>query len=54
MKFGAFLYDDVEPIDLAPFGVLSMARWPGGSWWISVGPRDHAANHHASRAEHVL
>jgi transcriptional regulator GlxA family with amidase domain len=26
MKFGVFLYDGVEPIDLATFGVLSMAR----------------------------
>lgn len=26
MKFGIFIYDDVEPIDLATFGVLSMAR----------------------------
>src|ERR1700758_1624167 len=26
MKFGVFIYDDVEPIDLAAFGVLSMAR----------------------------
>ncbi len=26
MKFGVFVYDGVEPIDLATFGVLSMAR----------------------------
>src|SRR5438270_5390923 len=26
MKFGIFIYPDVEPIDLAAFGVLSMAR----------------------------
>lgn len=26
MKFGVFLYDGVEPIDLATYGVLSMAR----------------------------
>ncbi len=26
MKFGVFIYDGVEPIDLATFGVLSMAR----------------------------
>ena len=26
MKFGIFIYDGVEPIDLATFGVLSMAR----------------------------
>jgi transcriptional regulator GlxA family with amidase domain len=26
MKFGFFIYPDVEPIDLATFGVLSMAR----------------------------
>jgi transcriptional regulator GlxA family with amidase domain len=26
MKFGGFIYDGVEPIDLATFGVLSMAR----------------------------
>ncbi len=26
MKFGIFIYDRVEPIDLATFGVLSMAR----------------------------
>lgn len=26
MKFGIFIYEDVEPIDLATFGVLSMAR----------------------------
>jgi transcriptional regulator GlxA family with amidase domain len=26
MRFGIFIYDDVEPIDLACFGVLSMAR----------------------------
>ena len=26
MQFGIFIYDDVEPIDLATFGVLSMAR----------------------------
>ena len=26
MKFGIFLYDGVEPIDLATYGVLSMAR----------------------------
>ena len=26
MRFGIFLYDGVEPIDLATFGVLSMAR----------------------------
>ena len=26
MRFGVFLYDGVEPIDLATFGVLSMAR----------------------------
>lgn len=26
MLFGIFIYDDVEPIDLATFGVLSMAR----------------------------
>jgi transcriptional regulator GlxA family with amidase domain len=26
MKFGIFIYPDVEPIDLATFGVLSMAR----------------------------
>jgi transcriptional regulator GlxA family with amidase domain len=26
VKFGIFLYDGVEPIDLATFGVLSMAR----------------------------
>ena len=26
MQFGIFLYDGVEPIDLATFGVLSMAR----------------------------
>lgn len=26
MKFGVFVYDGVEPVDLATFGVLSMAR----------------------------
>jgi transcriptional regulator GlxA family with amidase domain len=26
VRFGIFLYDGVEPIDLATFGVLSMAR----------------------------
>jgi transcriptional regulator GlxA family with amidase domain len=26
MRFGILIYDDVEPIDLATFGVLSMAR----------------------------
>ncbi|MGH8162028.1 MAG: DJ-1/PfpI family protein [Gammaproteobacteria bacterium] len=26
MQFGIFIYDDVEPIDLATYGVLSMAR----------------------------
>src|SRR5688500_5559380 len=26
MRFAILLYDDVEPIDLATFGVLSMAR----------------------------
>src|SRR6185436_12494795 len=26
MLFGIFIYDGVEPIDLATFGVLSMAR----------------------------
>ncbi len=26
MKFGVFIYDGVEPIDLAAYGVLSMAR----------------------------
>jgi transcriptional regulator GlxA family with amidase domain len=26
MRFGVLIYDDVEPIDLAAFGVLSMAR----------------------------
>jgi transcriptional regulator GlxA family with amidase domain len=26
MLFGIFVYDGVEPIDLATFGVLSMAR----------------------------
>jgi hypothetical protein len=26
MRFGVLIYDDVEPIDLATFGVLSMAR----------------------------
>ena len=26
MKFGVFIYDDGEPIDLATYGVLSMAR----------------------------
>ena len=26
MKFGVFIYNGVEPIDLATFGVLSMAR----------------------------
>src|SRR5580692_587076 len=26
VKFGIFIYDDVEPIDLATYGVLSMAR----------------------------
>src|ERR1700722_2143868 len=26
MRFGIFIYDGVEPIDLATFGVLSMAR----------------------------
>ena len=26
MLFGVFIYDGVEPIDLATFGVLSMAR----------------------------
>lgn len=26
MKFGIFIYDGVEPVDLATFGVLSMAR----------------------------
>ena len=26
MQFGIFIYDGVEPIDLATFGVLSMAR----------------------------
>src|ERR1700730_6693377 len=26
VKFGIFIYDGVEPIDLATFGVLSMAR----------------------------
>jgi len=25
MRFGIFIYDGVEPIDLAAFGVLSMA-----------------------------
>ena len=26
MRFGVFIYDGVEPIDLATYGVLSMAR----------------------------
>jgi hypothetical protein len=26
MLFGIFIYDGVEPIDLATYGVLSMAR----------------------------
>jgi len=26
MKFGVFIYDGVEPFDLATFGVLAMAR----------------------------
>lgn len=26
MRFGVFIYDDAEPIDLATYGVLSMAR----------------------------
>jgi len=26
MRFGIFIYDGVEPIDLAAFGVLSMAQ----------------------------
>jgi len=26
LRFGIFIYDGVEPIDLATFGVLSMAR----------------------------
>jgi transcriptional regulator GlxA family with amidase domain len=26
MQFGIFIYDDTEPIDLATYGVLSMAR----------------------------
>lgn len=26
MRFGVFIYDEVEPIDLATYGVLSMAR----------------------------
>jgi transcriptional regulator GlxA family with amidase domain len=26
MRFGIFVYEGVEPIDLATFGVLSMAR----------------------------
>jgi transcriptional regulator GlxA family with amidase domain len=26
VRFGIFIYDGVEPIDLATFGVLSMAR----------------------------
>src|ERR1700743_2562386 len=26
MRFGIFIYDGVEPIDLATYGVLSMAR----------------------------
>jgi hypothetical protein len=26
VQFGIFIYDGVEPIDLATFGVLSMAR----------------------------
>lgn len=26
MQFGIFIYDDVEPLDLATYGVLSMAR----------------------------
>jgi len=31
VRFGIFLYDGVEPIDLAAFGVLSMARMAGQS-----------------------
>ena len=26
VRFGVFIYDGVDPIDLATFGVLSMAR----------------------------
>jgi hypothetical protein len=26
MRFGIFIYDGVEPVDLATYGVLSMAR----------------------------
>src|SRR5262245_58381872 len=26
MRFGVFIYDGVEPVDLATYGVLSMAR----------------------------
>jgi hypothetical protein len=31
VRFGIFLYDGVEPVDPATFGVLSMARMAGQS-----------------------
>ena len=37
MRFGIFIYDGVEPIDLATFGVLSMAR--------RIAPRDRDLHH---------
>jgi hypothetical protein len=30
MRFGIFIYDGVEPIDLATYGVLSMAQRSSG------------------------
>lgn len=40
MRFGIFIYDGVEPIDLATFGVLSMARRIVPEIEIcSIGPR---------------
>ena len=52
MKFAVFLYPGVEPIDLATFGVLSMARRiapqiqlltvapePGPVWMAGTPPR---------------
>ena len=40
MRFGIFIYDGVEPIDLATFGVLSMARRIAPQIEIcTIGPR---------------
>lgn len=45
MRFGIFIYDGVEPIDLATFGVLSMARRVApGIDIVTVAPEAGAVN----------